>query len=278
MKIPANLGGERRSSRRRSSDAGAFFRESASNRSLERGLAVLRAFRPGVGCLTTSDVAERTKLPLPTVSRLLATLVRSGFLTYDFDLRGYSLGVPLLSLGHSYTEGSRLLTVALPLMSALADSQRVNVGLASEDMGEIVYLQSLRGNRADVLRRIVPGSRAPLELTAIGRAWLAASPAAVRNGILKTIAPRYGRRWPGVLAEIRESRVQLGTQGYCISRWQTGSVGLARPLGEFSGRLYAVNITFFESARTAVFLREQGQRLIELARQVEEAVRAGSRS
>ena len=265
------------STRKTSDEAGAFVRDSASNRSLERGLRVLRAFRPGTACLTTTDVAERTDLPLPTVSRLLATLVRSGFLAYDFGTRAYALGVPLLSLAHAYTEGSALLTTALPLMTALAHSQRVNVGLATEDMGEVVYLQSVRGNRGGALRHIVPGSRAPLELTAIGRAWLSAAPSAQRDAALAPIARRYGKKWPPVLAAIRDSALQLQAQGYCVSRWQAGSVGIARPLRALNGHVHAVNITFLESTRSALFLREQAVRLTAMAERIDAALQGVGR-
>jgi len=244
-------------------------RESISNRSLERGLALLRAFRPGSATLTTSDLAERTALPIATVSRLLATLVRTGFLTYDFGARAYSLGMPLLSLGHSYAEGSALLAVAVPLMSELAHSQRVNVGLAGEDMGDVVYLQSVRGNRGGALRRILPGARAPLELTAIGRAWLSAVPAVQREAALKPIEQRYGRKWAPVRAQIHDSFAEIERSGYCTSRWQTGSVGIARPLRAFKGSVHGVNITFLESTRSPEFLQEQGVRLIKLVEQIE---------
>lgn len=44
------------------------------NRSLERGIDILRAFKPGADLLGNGELAERTGLPRATVSRLAQTL------------------------------------------------------------------------------------------------------------------------------------------------------------------------------------------------------------
>ena len=48
---------------------------------LSRGLDVLRAFQPNDGLLGNQEIAARTNLPKPTVSRLTYTLTRLGYLT-----------------------------------------------------------------------------------------------------------------------------------------------------------------------------------------------------
>jgi Transcriptional regulator len=53
------------------------------NRSLERGIELLRAFGPGAELLGNGDLAERTSLPKATVSRLTRTLVQEGYLEHD---------------------------------------------------------------------------------------------------------------------------------------------------------------------------------------------------
>ena len=49
-----------------------------TNRSLERGVEILRAFRPGSTLLGNGELAERTQLSPATVSRLTQTLVGAG--------------------------------------------------------------------------------------------------------------------------------------------------------------------------------------------------------
>jgi DNA-binding IclR family transcriptional regulator len=110
------------------------------NRSLERGVEVLRAFKPGTDLLGNGELAERTGLSRATVSRLCATLVACGFLERDRTVRAYRLAAPVLSLAHAMRSGSPLLAVAAPLMRAEAEKRRINVGLAVADRDEMVYL------------------------------------------------------------------------------------------------------------------------------------------
>jgi DNA-binding IclR family transcriptional regulator len=75
--------------------------KSPSNRSLERGIALMRAFRPGSEILGNGELAERTGLSRSTVSRLAQTLVKTGFLQHEPAQHAYRLGVPVLSLAAS---------------------------------------------------------------------------------------------------------------------------------------------------------------------------------
>src|SRR6185295_618128 len=97
------------------------------NRSLERGIEILRAFRPGADLLGNGDIAERTGLSRATVSRLCQTLVEAGMLDHDRRLRAYRLAAPVLSLAHAMRSGSPVLTAVAPLMRGLAEKLHINV-------------------------------------------------------------------------------------------------------------------------------------------------------
>jgi DNA-binding IclR family transcriptional regulator len=140
------------------------------NRSLERGVAILRAFRPGADLLGNGDLAERTGLSRATVSRLTQTLVDSGMLEHDRRRRAYRLAAPVLSLAHAMRTGSPVLQLAGPLMRTEAEQRKINVGLAVADGDEMVYLESVRYSHRVAWRNVVAGQRAPMELTSLGRA------------------------------------------------------------------------------------------------------------
>ena len=53
---------------------------------LARGLEVLRCFRPGEVFLSNADMAKRTAIPKPTISRLTYTLTKLGYLNYSDSL------------------------------------------------------------------------------------------------------------------------------------------------------------------------------------------------
>ena len=86
------------------------------NRSLERGVEILRAFRPGVDTLGNGEISERTGLPRSTVSRLTRTLVNSGMLDEVRTDRAYRLAAPVISFGHAMRTGSPVLNAIGPMM------------------------------------------------------------------------------------------------------------------------------------------------------------------
>ena len=144
--------------------------QSADNRSLLRGLELLRAFRPGIDVLSNGELAERANLPKSTVSRLTGTLVRAGFLQMDARTGGYRLQATVLGLAHAMRSGSFILHHALDAMQDAGRELRVNVGLAIADQDEMIYLDTLRFGPNASLRKVVSGQRVPMAVTSLGRA------------------------------------------------------------------------------------------------------------
>src|SRR5262249_57342571 len=68
---------------------------------LSRGLDVLRAFQPNDGLLGNQEIAARTNLPKPTVSRLTYTLTRRGYLTPVPRFEKYQLAPAAMALGYA---------------------------------------------------------------------------------------------------------------------------------------------------------------------------------
>ena len=66
---------------------------------LARGMQVLRAFSVREPLLGNRELADRTGLPKPTISRLTYTLTLLGYLSRDTRLKKYRLGTGVLSLG-----------------------------------------------------------------------------------------------------------------------------------------------------------------------------------
>src|SRR5690242_15148932 len=94
---------------------------------LARGLDVLRAFTPQDGLLGNHEIAARTGLPRPTISRLTHTLTRLGYLKHSERLGKYQLGTAVLSLGYAVLANIGLRQVARPLMQELADQVNASV-------------------------------------------------------------------------------------------------------------------------------------------------------
>src|SRR5215475_10580549 len=86
--------------------------------SLERGLAVIRAFGYRRVSLTITDVAEATGLTRATARRFLLTLAHMGYVRNEG--RDYSLRPRVLELGYAYVSGIELPEAATPFLDELA--------------------------------------------------------------------------------------------------------------------------------------------------------------
>ncbi|MGY6251040.1 IclR family transcriptional regulator [Bosea thiooxidans] len=234
------------------------------NRSLERGIAILRAFRPGVSELGNSEISERTGLAKATVSRLTQTLVAVGFLERNASRRVYRLAPAVLSLAHAMRLGSPILPTLAPLMRNEATRRRVNVGLAAADGDMMVYLESFRYSPRSSFRTVVSGQRVPVELTSLGRAYLWALPHDQRERELADIADRRARVWPQLRREIEASFEELDRLGYCSVRWQPGVFAVAAPIIAVDLSPHAINISVSSADTQPSFQAQLGPWLIDL--------------
>lgn len=248
---------------------------SPANRSLERGIELLRAFRPGSTLLGNAELAERTGLSRSTVSRLAQTLVGVGMLQADPRTRAFRLAPAVLSLAHAMRSGSTLLALAAPLMRSTAEAHRVNVGLATADGDEMVYLESIRYNRRPTLRAVVSGQRVPMELTSLGRAWLAGAPAADRKALLSHFRQVRGRQWKTLGPEVAAAIRSVAANGWCAAAWQPEVVAVAAPL-VVDRNLYALNVSVSTADDLQETAAELSAALLALKAGIDHAVKVAS--
>ena len=215
---------------------------SPANRSLERGVEILRAFRPGSSFLGNGEIAERTGLSKSTVSRLTQTLVGAGMLQLDTRKRAYCLAPAVLSLAHAMRSGSGVLAIAAPKMRALAEKHGINVGIAAPDRSEMVYLESIRYKRRVAFRNVVSGQRIPMELTSLGRAYLATLSPEGRKPLYAVFRQRRAHQWSALEQQIACAIREVGQLGYCAASWQPGVVAVSSALQVGQGT-YAVNVS-----------------------------------
>lgn len=236
---------------------------SPANRSLERGIELLRSFRPGSELLGNAELAERTGLSRSTVSRLTQTLVGGGLLQIEPRSRAFRLAPAVLSFAHAMRTGSSVLAIAAPRMRQVAETSKVNVGLAAPDRDEMVYLESIRYNRRPSLRTVVSGQRVPMELTSLGRAYLAVAPEAKRKALMAHFRQLRPKQWRSLHAEISRAIASVEQKDYCAASWQPEVVAVATPLA-FQGALYALNVSVSSAEAYEDVVRELTPTLLAL--------------
>jgi DNA-binding IclR family transcriptional regulator len=242
---------------------------------LARGLEILRAFVPNDGPLGNQEIAQRTGLPKPTVSRLTHTLTRLGYLNYLDRLEKYQLGTAVLSLGYAVLANLGIRMIARPFMQELADYGGASVSLGSRDRLNMVYIEHCRPDTPITLRLDL-GSRIPLATTAMGRALLAALPDDERSYLMEHIAEADPKQWPRVRAGIEQGIEDYRTRGFTLSPgdWQPDvhavGVALKPPDGSPMLALNCGGPAFLYDRKRLV--NDLGPRLVNLVRNIEAAV------
>jgi IclR family pca regulon transcriptional regulator len=138
--------------------------------SIERGVAVLRAFAGRESQLTTSDLAARTDLPRPVVRRILLTFEHLGYARLHKGL--WSLTPRILELGSAYFAASSLPEVSYPVMNEVVERTGETCSLGVLEGADVVHVARVEDQRP-VPGAIRIGMQLPAHASAIGKVLLA---------------------------------------------------------------------------------------------------------
>ena len=175
-------------------------RVGAHSQSLERGLAILSAFRSGRPLLGVSDLAREVQLSRSTTHRYIATLAALGYLQQDPVTRKYRLGPRVLDLGFSAINSMDLRELAAPHLQALSDETGHTVNMAVLDGADILYIERCRTSRQgqrEIDLNLHIGSRLPAYCTSMGKVLLAGLPSDRLREVLKQV--EFAQRGPNTL-------------------------------------------------------------------------------
>jgi IclR family transcriptional regulator, acetate operon repressor len=149
--------------------------------SIERAFDLLEMLADAGGALGLSELATVSGLPLPTVHRLIRTLVNRGYVRQEASRR-YTLGARLIRLGET---SSRVLGTSLrPYLAELVRLTGETANLAILDGDEVVYLAQVPSPHS--MRMFTePGRRVRPHCTAVGKALLAQLPPGEARALLE---------------------------------------------------------------------------------------------
>jgi IclR family transcriptional regulator, pca regulon regulatory protein len=212
--------------------------------SLERGLAVIRAFDAERPELTLSDVARATGLTRAAARRFLLTLADLGYV--QTDGRWFSLSPRVLELGYAYLSSLSLPEVAEPHLERLVAEVRESSSVSVLDGADIVYVARVPVSRIMTVA-INVGTRFPAYATSMGRVLLAGLDEPALEQYLAAV--RLDRLSPRTITSGTELREELGRireQGWAMvdQELEEGLRSVAAPVRDRSGRVVAaVNIS-----------------------------------
>lgn len=181
--------------------------------SVERVFELLELITDAGGEVTLSELAASTDLPLPTIHRLLRTLVSLGY-ARQVPNRRYALGPRLIRLGEG---ANRILgSVARPQLASLVNDLGESANMAVLDGDMVVYIAQVPSRHSMRMFTEV-GRRAHAHDTGVGKAMLAQLPEDTVRGIVSRVGmPTPTEHSIGDVDQLLAELAAIRERGYSI--------------------------------------------------------------
>ena len=139
---------------------------------IERALSLLESLTGDPRGLPMQALADQLQIPKSAAHRMLAELIRLGYVRQNPDNGRYQLSTKLVALGFRYLANSGA-DIVQPILDRLAleTSELVRLGVVEGD--HLTWIAKSQGARSGLRYDPDMGRDAPLFYTASGHAWLA---------------------------------------------------------------------------------------------------------
>jgi IclR family pca regulon transcriptional regulator len=239
--------------------------------SLDRGLAVIRAFGAERPRLTLSEVARETGLSRAVVRRFLLTLESLNYV--GSNGRHFFLRPRVLELGYSYLSSFNVSAIAQTHIESLAARLRESCSVSVLDGGEIIYTARASTNRIMSVNLSV-GHKLPAFATSMGRVLLASlAPIELDHYFATYERPKLTERTVTDEAQLRAILDQVRKQGWSLidQELEQGVRSVATHIRDSSMKtLAAINLSAHASRVSLEELRRDVlPELIKTARAIE---------
>ena len=234
-------------------------------KSLVKALDILEALAEGEQpAHTLTELARHLHLHVPTVHRLVATLLREGYIEEVPGARGYQLSFKVLRMGLGVLSRLDYRLVAEPFLEDLAVQTEETVHLAILLETQALVVGSYGDPQPDGVD-VRLGDTAPLHCSCVGKTLLAYQPRGLMTQIARTSGFHcFTSKTFTNLASLRQDLDRIREQGYGLDLEETmeGMIGVGGPVFDHTGDVIAAFSVAGPATRLSV------QRLPEIARLV----------
>jgi IclR family transcriptional regulator, pca regulon regulatory protein len=223
--------------------------------SLQRGLAVIRAFDADHPKLTLSEVAAATGVTRAAARRFLLTLTELGYVRAEG--RRFSLTAKVLELGYAYLSSLTLPEVAEPHLEALVAEVNESTSVSVLDGPDIVYVARVPVSRIMTVA-ISVGTRFPAYATSMGRVLLAGLPEPELEQYLSGLNPKsLTNRTVNSIETLRTELERVRAQGWALvnQELEEGLRAVAAPIRDPDGTVVAALNISAHASRTLESMR-----------------------
>ena len=209
---------------------------------LERGFAVLRCFTVDTPALSHQEITRLTGLAKATITRIIQSLVKLGYLETSHVDSKLRLAPELLRFSHVYLSHLDIRAVARPHMVDLAFQTRATVSLATPNGDSLSVIETCRSPLAVVSINVQLGYQFPIFKTAIGRAYMAGLAPNEKAALLDRHHPSSDST--SLAAGLKTAQNEVAKYGFCVMQgeWRNGINAVAAPVRAGpGGHVFAIN-------------------------------------
>jgi DNA-binding IclR family transcriptional regulator len=239
--------------------------------SVIKALRILECFSREVKELKLSEIAKILKMPKSTVSNLIYTLEKMGYIEQKIQSGKFSIGAKNFIIGKIYEYHLDIVEVAKPFMEALRNKFNENVNLSIPVGNEAICVEKIDGYNEMGMKSQV-GKKLPLHCTASGKLFLYALSPEKLDETLQTIdLYKYTDFTISDADTLRKEINANKDNGYSIAieESEIGLTSIAAPIYDHSGKITAALSIAAPSARLTDDVRQQViQELITMAKQI----------
>lgn len=259
---------------RHQSEMASATQDSTSKSSAEKVLKLLMAFSASNMEMGTTELSERLGMHKSTTSRLIKTLVSTGFLQQNPTTRKYLLGMSAYRMGYAATRtlNTRLLAVSHPYLYSLAQQTGESVAMEMVSGINIILASQVEGP-SHLRFNFQQGEVVPINVAAGAKAILAHSSADFRETCLQGEFKRFNKRTIVSKQKYRELLKQIKTTGVSYDRGEryTDIHAMAVPILLADGSPKAAVVIAGPASRlTDAFLKSADRPLRETAAKISE--------
>lgn len=237
---------------------------------LHRAVLLLRLLSArGRRGLAMSEVTAQTRLPHPTVHRLLHQLVSERLVHRDADTRRFSLGTLAFELGVAAAQQYDFRSRCRPAFERLAAEVGDTAYLVVRSGDEAVCIDRQEGPSPIRVISLELGSRRTLGVGAGGLAILAALREPERSSLLEALQPQLASEWQLTPTTMLRSIKEAVRDGHALirNRITPGTSAVGCVIRDRMGNPFAA------VSVAAINARLEGARILVVARQVNAAAR-----
>ncbi len=152
------------------------FNESSAGtlQSLDRALGVLVAIARA-GRLTLTDLSLAVGVPTATTHRILTTLQKHDFVTFDEDRQDWLIGIEAFRTGSSFLKRRNLAEIGRPVMQLLMEQTGETANLAVPQGAEVVFIGQIE-TQNPIRAFFPPSTRTAMHASGTGKAILSELP------------------------------------------------------------------------------------------------------